>query len=91
MVPLAEEMILRIVTVGMSDNGSDCPAELLNSESDCRFMDDGVLVPERSPVVSATGAAMPTSLPTISEVFSSAVLAGGGGGGLLLRQPPWPR
>ena len=76
-VELAEEMTLRIATVGLSDDGSDCPAELLNSESDCCFMDDGVLVPKRSPVVSARGAAVPTSLPTISEVFSSAVLAGG--------------
>ena len=78
-IPLAEEMTLRVATVGLSDDGSDCPVELLNSESNCCFMNDGVLVPERSPVVSARGAAVPTSLPTISEVFSSAVLAGGGG------------
>ena len=84
-VPLAEKMTLRVATVGLSDDGSDCPVELLNSESDCCFMDDGVLVLERSPVVSARGAAV----PTISEVFSSAVLAGGGGGSLL-RHPPWP-
>ena len=85
-VPLAEEMILRVATVGLGDDGSDRPAELLNSESDCCFMDDGVLVLEKSPVVSARGAAVSTSLPTIAEVFSSAVLAGGS----LLRQP-WPR
>ena len=68
-VPLPEEMTLHVATVGLSDDGSDCPAELINSESDCSFMDDGVLVPERSPVVSARGAAVPTSLPTIAEVF----------------------
>ena len=78
-VPLAEEMTLRVTTVSLSDNGSDCPAELLNSESVCCVVDDGVFVPELSPVVSARGAVVPTSLPTISEVFSSAVLAGGGG------------
>ena len=70
-------MTLRVSTVGLSDDGSDCPVEFLNSESDCCFMNDGVLVPERSPVVYAMSAAVPTSLPTISEVFSSAVLAGG--------------
>ena len=84
--PLAEEMTLRVATVGLSDDGSDHPAEFLDSEPDCCFMDVGVLVPERSPVVSARGGAVPTSLPTITEVFSSAVLAGGGGS--LLRQPP---
>ena len=78
-VPLAEEMTVCVATVGLSDDGSECPVELPNSESDCCFMDDGVLVPERSPVVSARGAAVPTSLLTISEVFSSAVSAGGGG------------
>ena len=64
-------------TVGLSDDGCVCPAELLNSESDCCIMNYGVLVPESSTVVSARGAAVPTSLPTIFEVFSSAVLAGG--------------
>ena len=82
--PFAEGMTLHVATVGLSDDGSDRPAELLNSESDCCFMDDGVLVPERFPVVSARSAAVPTSLPTISEGFSFAVLVGGS----LLRQPP---
>ena len=81
-------MTLRVTTVGLSNDGSDRPAELLNSESDGCFVDESVFVPEMSPVVSVGGTAVPTSLPTISEVFSSAVLAGGGG--LLLRQPPWP-
>ena len=76
-VPLTAEKTSHVATVGPSDDGSDRPAEWLNSESDCCFMDDGVLVPERSPVVSARGAAVPTSLRTIAEVFSSAVLAGG--------------
>ena len=77
-VPLVDEIILCIATVGLSD-GSDRPAELLNSESDGCLVDESVFVPEMSPVVSARGAAVPRSLPTISEVFSSAVLARGGG------------
>ena len=85
-VTFAEEMTLRVAMVGLIDDGSDRPAELLDSEPDCCFM-DVVLVPERSPVVSARGAvvptSLPTSLPTITEVFSSAVLAGGS----LLRPP----
>ena len=84
-VTLAEEMTLRVAMVGLFDDGSDRPTELLDSGPDCCCMDVGVLIPERSPVVSARGAAVPTSLPTITEVFSSAVLAGGGGS--LLRQP----
>ena len=66
--------------IGLIEDGSDLPADLLDSQPvlpDCCFIDIGVLVPEMSPVVSARGAAVPTSLPTISEVFSSAVLAGG--------------
>ena len=43
-------------------------------------------VPEVSPVIAARGAAVPTSLPTIFEVFSSAVLAVGS----LLSPPPPP-
>ena len=46
-------------------------------------MDEIVLDPEMSPIVSVRGAAVPTFLPTMSEVFSLAVLAGGS----LLR--PW--
>ena len=52
--------------------------ELLNSDSDFCFMDNGVVVTEMFPAVSARGAAVPTSLPTMSDVFSSAVLVGGG-------------
>ena len=90
-VLLAEEMTLLVAMVGLTEDGSDLPAELLDSEPvlpDCCFIDVSVLVPERSPVVSARGAAVPTSLPTITEVFSCAVLAGGQS---LLRRPPWPR
>ena len=78
-VPLAEEMTLRVAMIGLIEDGSDLPAELLDSDPvlpDCCVIDVGVLVPESSPVVSARGA-VPTSLPTICEVFSSAVLAGG--------------
>ena len=80
-VPLIEEMTLRVVMVGLIEDGNDLPVALLDPEpvlSDCCIVDVCVLVPERSPVVSARGAAVPTSLLTISEVFSSAVLTGGG-------------
>ena len=40
-------------------------------------MDEIVLAPEMSPIVSVRGAAVPTFLPAMSEVFSLAVLAGG--------------
>ena len=46
------------------------------------FMNVGVLAPEWSPDIYVR-----TPLLTITEVFSSAVLAGGS----ILRQPPWPR
>ena len=72
-------MTLWVATVGLSDDGSGCTVELLNSDFDCCFMDDGVVVTEMFPVISTRGAAMPTSLPTMSEVSSSAVLDGGGG------------
>ena len=65
--------MLRVTTVGLSNDENDRPAGLLNSESDGCFVDESVLVPEMSPVVSARGTAVPTSLPTMSEVFSSAV------------------
>ena len=75
-----------MMTVDLSNDGSDRPVELLKSESNGCVVKESVLVPEMSPVVSARGTAVPMSLPTISEVFSSAVLAGG----LLLRRLPWP-
>ena len=79
-VPLAEEMTLRVGMVDLIEDGSDLPAELLGSERvlpDCCFIDVGVLVPERFPVVSARGAAVLTSLPTITEVFPLLFLLGG--------------
>ena len=57
-------------------DGSDRPAGLVVSKPDCCVMNEIVLVPEMSSVVSARGAAVPTFLPTMSEMFSSAVLAG---------------
>ena len=78
-VPLVDEMTLHVATVGLSNDGSDRPVDLLSSESDGGLVVECVLVPEMSPIISGRGAAVPTSLPTISEVFSSAVLAGGGG------------
>ena len=89
-VPLAKEMFLRVAMVGLYEDGSDLPIALLDPEpvlSDCCVADASGLVPESSPVVSARVSAVPTSLPTNSDVFSSAVLVGGS----LLRQPPWPR
>ena len=77
MVPLDDGMTLWVATVDLGDDGSGCPVELHNSDSDCCFMDDGVVVTEMFPVVSARGAAVPTCLPTMSDVFSSAVLDGG--------------
>ena len=66
------------------------PAGWLNSESDCCVMDEIVLVPEMSPIVSMKSAVVPTFLPALSEVFSLAVLAGGrgGGGGRCCGSPP---
>ena len=54
-VPLGDEITLRIATVGLSNNGSDRPVELLNSESDGCCVDESVLMLEMSPVVSARG------------------------------------
>ena len=79
--PLADKMSSCVATVGLTNDGNDRP-ELLDSDQNCCFMNIGVLAPEWSPVVSVRGAAVPTPLPTIAEVFSSAVLAGGS----LLRQ-----
>ena len=61
-------------------DGCGRPAGWLDSESDCCVMDEIVLDPEMSPIVSVRGAAVPTFLTTMSEVFSLAVFAGGGGG-----------
>ena len=60
-------------------DGCGRPAGWLDSESDCYVMDEIVLDPEMSPIVSVRSAAVPTFLPTMFEVFSLAVLAGGGG------------
>ena len=62
-------MTLRVTTVGLTVDGSDCPTELLDSDQDCCFMNVGVLAPEWSPDVSVRGATMPMPLPTIAEVF----------------------
>ena len=90
MIPLAEEGAFCVGMVGLVEAGSDFPIVLLYSERvlpDCGFGDVGVLVPEMFPVVSARGAAVPMSLPAVTEVFSCAIFAGGGGGSLLM-QPP---
>ena len=76
---VVDEITLRVTTVGLSNDESVRQFKLLNSKYDRCFVDESVLVPEMSPIVSVRGTAVPTSLPTISEGFSSAVLAGGGG------------
>ena len=89
-VPIAEEGSLRVGMVGLVEDGSDLPVKLLHSEHvlpDCDFIDVGVLVPEMFPVVSARGAAVPMSLPAITEVFPSAIFAGGG---VFADAAPWP-
>ena len=84
-VSLTEEMTLCVAMVGLIEDGSDLPIALLDPNL---FHQTVVLLmlAYLSPVVSARGSFVLTSLPTISEVFSSAVLVGGGGS--LLRQPP---
>ena len=59
-------------------DGCGRPAGWLDSESDCCVMEEIVLDPEMSPIVSVRSVAVPAFLPTKSEVFSLAVLAGGG-------------
>ena len=61
-----------------SGHESGRPAGWLDTESDCYVVDEIILDPEMSPIVSVRSAAGPTFLPTKSEVFSLAALAGGG-------------
>ena len=70
--------------------GDECgrPAGWLDSESDCCVVEEVVLDPEMSQIVSVRSAAVLTFLLAMCEDFSLAVLAGGGGS--LLRQSPWP-
>ena len=58
-------------------DGSGRPAGWLDFESDCCAIDEIVLTPEMSPVISVRSAAVPTFLPAMSEVFSLAVLTEG--------------
>ena len=60
-------------------DGCGHPVGWLDSESDCCVMDEIVLDPDMSPIISVRSVAVPTFLSTKSEVFSLAVLAGGGG------------
>ena len=66
--------------------GDECgrPVGWLDSECDCCVVEEVVLDPEKSPIVSVRSAAAPTFLPAMSDEFSLAVLAGS-----LLRQTPW--
>ena len=68
-------------------DGCGRPAVWLDSESDCCVMDEIVLVPEMSPIVSMKSVVVPMLLPALSEVFSLAALAGGGGGGRCCGRP----
>ena len=50
-------------------DGCGRPARWFDSESDCCVMDEIVLDPEMSPLVSVRSAAVPTFLPTMSEGY----------------------
>ena len=74
-VPLSWPVVVDTETqVG---DGCGRPAGWLNSKSDYCVMDEIVLDPEMSPIVSVRSVAVPAFLPTKSEVCSLAVLAGG--------------
>ena len=91
-VSLAEEEIFIVGMVGLVEAGSELLVDLLDFErvsQDCCVVDDGMVVPEQSLVVSVRAAAVPMPFPAFYEVFSPADFAGGGGG-LLLMQPLWP-
>ena len=60
------------------------PVGWFDTEADGWMVDEMMLDPEMSPIVSVRNAAVPAFLATKSEVFSLAVLAGGS----VLRQPP---
>ena len=74
----------------LEDTGSEFPVESLEYvrvTKDCLSVDVDVVLPEVSLTVFAGAAAVPVSLPAMTEVVSSAVFASGEGGGLLLMQP----
>ena len=72
-VPLPEELTFTCCSRGPCQRWKRPSSCVL---SDCYIVDVSVLVPERYPVVSARGAAVPASLWASSEVISSAILAG---------------
>ena len=53
------------------------PVRWLDTEADGWMVDEMMLDPEMSPIVSVRSVAVPAFLATKSEVFSLAVLAGG--------------
>ena len=65
--------------------GDVCPMGWLETEYDGCVMEEVVLVPEMSPIISMKSVVVPTFLPALSEVCSLTILAGGS----LLQQPPW--
>ena len=62
------------------------PEGWLDTKADGWMVDEVMLKPEMSPVVSVRSAAVPAFLATKSEVFSLAVLARG----IVAGQTPWP-
>ena len=52
--------------------GGGCPTGGLDTESDGCVMDDIVLVPEMSPIVSMKSMVVPTFLPALSEACTPA-------------------
>ena len=64
------------------------PVGWLDTEADGWMVDEMMLDPEISPIVSLWSAAVPAFLATKSEVFSLAVLAGGRGGGVVAEVAP---
>ena len=68
--------------VGLIEAGSELPVELLDFErvsQDYCVVDDGVVVLDKSPIVSVGAAAVPMPFPAFEEVFPPADFAGGGG------------
>ena len=68
------QVLLEVVSFVVQDG---CPTGWLETKFDGSMIEEIVLVPEMSPIVSMKTAVVPTFLPAFSEVCSLAVLAGG--------------
>ena len=67
MVPLVDEMTFHVTTVDLSNDERVCSTELLNSKSDWCLVDENLLVPGMSPIVSVRVTYVPTYLPIIPD------------------------